>query len=248
LRPTSERANTVTSKILEIRDLDVAYQNIQALYGVSMDINEGELLVVLGANGAGKTTLLKTISGILEPTRGSIHLQGDAITGILPSEIVKRGICHCPEGRKIFPKMTVWKNITLGAYTRKDRAGVVEDLERMLGLFPILRDRKSQIAGSLSGGEQQMLAIARALMGRPKLLLLDEPSIGLSPLLVSKVAEYIARINRDGIPILLVEQNARVALSIAHRCYVLERGKIALEGAAGKILSMPEVVNAYLGT
>jgi branched-chain amino acid transport system ATP-binding protein len=234
--------------MLEIRDLDVYHRNIQALYGLSMNIYEGELLVVLGANGAGKTTLLKTISGILEAARGSIHLQGNPITGILPSEIVKRGICHCPEGRKIFPKMTVWKNVTLGAYTRTDRAGVASDLERMMELFPILRDRKNQMAGSLSGGEQQMLAIARALMGRPKLLLLDEPSIGLSPILVSKVAEYITHINRDGITILLVEQNARVALSIAHRCYVLERGKVAIEGTAGKILSMPEVVDAYLGS
>jgi branched-chain amino acid transport system ATP-binding protein len=234
--------------MLEIRDLEVCYQNIQALYGVTMDLYKGELLAVLGANGAGKTTLLKTISGILEPVRGSIRLQGESITGILPSDIVKRGVCHCPEGRKIFPKMTVLKNITLGAYTRKDRTGVAADLERMMELFPILRERKNQVAGSLSGGEQQMLAIARALMGRPKVLLLDEPSIGLSPLLVSKLAEHIKRINGDGIPILLVEQNARVALSIAHRCYVLERGKIAIEGTAGKLLSMPEVVNAYLGS
>ena len=235
------------STILEIRDLDVYYQNVQALYGISMDIHEGELLVVLGANGAGKTTLLKAISGVIEPANGAIRLQGEPIAGVLPSEIVKRGICHCPEGRKIFSKMTVRKNISLGAYTRKDRSGVAADLERMMQLFPILRDRKNQMAGNLSGGEQQMLAIARALMGRPKLLLLDEPSIGLSPILVSKVFEYITRINHDGIPILLVEQNARVALSIAHRCYVLEQGKVAIEGTARKILSMPEVVDAYLG-
>ncbi len=234
--------------MLEIRDLDVYYRNIQALYGISMDIQEKELLVVLGANGAGKTTLLKTISGITPPARGSIRLKGETVAGILPSEIVKKGICHCPEGRKVFPKMTVLKNINLGAYTRKDKDGIREDLNRVLDLFPILKERKNQMAGSLSGGEQQMLAIARALMGRPRLLLLDEPSIGLGPILVSKVAQYIAHINREGIPILLVEQNARVALSIAHRCYVLERGRIALEGTAQKILSMPEVVDAYLGS
>jgi branched-chain amino acid transport system ATP-binding protein len=233
--------------ILEIRDLDVCYKNVQALYGICMDIQERELLVVLGANGAGKTTLLKTISGILSPARGSIRLRGELLNGILPSEIVRKGICHCPEGRKIFPKMTVFKNITLGAYTRKDKDGIREDLNRMLNLFPILRERKNQMAGSLSGGEQQMLAIARALMGRPQLLLLDEPSIGLGPILVSKVAQYISQINQQGIPILLVEQNARVALSIGHRCYVLERGRVALEGTAQKILSMPQIVDAYLG-
>ena len=233
--------------ILEIRDLDVYYKNIQALYGICMDIQERELLVVLGANGAGKTTLLKSISGILSPARGSIRLRGELLNGILPSEIVRKGICHCPEGRKIFPKMTVFKNITLGAYTRKDKDGIREDLNRMLNLFPILRERKNQMAGSLSGGEQQMLAIARALMGRPQLLLLDEPSIGLGPILVSKVAQYISQINQQGIPILLVEQNARVALSIGHRCYVLERGRVALEGTAQRILSMPQIVDAYLG-
>ncbi len=234
--------------MLEVRDLDVHYRNIQALFGVSLDIFDRELVVVLGANGAGKSTLMKTISGINIPTRGTIVMQGTPVGGILPAEIVKKGICHCPEGRKVFPKMTVLKNISLGAYTRNDRSGVREDMKRMMDLFPILKERKDQLAGSLSGGEQQMLAIARALMGRPKLLLLDEPSIGLAPILVSRVAQYIEKINQDGVTILLVEQNARMALSVGHRCYVLERGRVKLQGTAQELLSRPEVVGAYLGS
>jgi branched-chain amino acid transport system ATP-binding protein len=233
--------------MLEVRDLDVHYRNIQAIYGVSLDIFDKELVVVLGANGAGKSTLLKTISGVNTPTRGTILLQGEKVAGMVPSEIVKKGICHCPEGRKIFPKMTVFKNISLGAYTRRDKKGVIDDIKRMMELFPILKERQSQLAGSLSGGEQQMLAIARALMGRPKLLLMDEPSIGLGPILVSRVAQYIENINREGVTILLVEQNARMALSIGHRCYILERGRVNLQGTAQEILSRPEVVGAYLG-
>lgn len=233
--------------MLEVRDLDVHYRNIQAIYGVSLDIFDKELVVVLGANGAGKSTLLKTISGVNTPTRGTILLQGEKVAGMVPSEIVKKGICHCPEGRKIFPKMTVFKNISLGAYTRRDKKGVIDDIKRMMELFPILEERQSQLAGSLSGGEQQMLAIARALMGRPKLLLMDEPSIGLGPILVSRVAQYIENINREGVTILLVEQNARMALSIGHRCYILDRGRVNLQGTAQEILSRPEVVGAYLG-
>jgi len=233
--------------MLEVRDLDVHYRNIQAIYGVSLDILDRELVVVLGANGAGKSTLLKTISGVNIPTRGTILLQGEKVAGMAPSEMVKKGICHCPEGRKIFPRMTVLKNISLGAYTRKDKKGVREDIRQMMELFPILKDRQSQMAGSLSGGEQQMLAIARALMGRPKLLLMDEPSIGLGPILVSRVAQYIQNINREGVTILLVEQNARMALSIGHRCYILERGRVNLQGTVQEMLLRPEVVEAYLG-
>ncbi len=233
--------------MLEVRDLDIHYRNVQALFGVSLDIFDQELVVVLGANGAGKTTLMKAISGVNIPSRGTIMMQGTSVAGAVPSEIVKKGICHCPEGRKVFPKMTVLKNLSLGAYTRKDRMGVREDMERMMVLFPILKDRINQLAGSLSGGEQQMLAIARALMGRPKLLLLDEPSIGLAPILIERVAEYIEKINREGVTILLVEQNARMALSIAHRCYVLERGRVKIDGTAQELLSRPEVIGAYLG-
>jgi len=233
--------------MLEIRDLNVYYRSIQALYSVSMDTHEGELLVVLGANGAGKTTLLKTISGINVPAQGRILLEGKPVTGMDPADIVRQGICHCPEGRRVFPKMTVHKNIMLGAYTRSDATELKKDLGRVLELFPVLKERKGQMAGSLSGGEQQMLAIARALMGRPKLLLLDEPSIGLAPLLVFRVAQYILEINKQGPTIFLVEQNARVALSIAHRCYVLERGRIMLDGTAQEILTRPEIVDAYLG-
>lgn len=233
--------------MLEVRDLDIHYRNVQALFGVSLDIFDQELVVVLGANGAGKTTLMKAISGVNIPSRGTIMMQGTSVAGAVPSEIVKKGICHCPEGRKVFPKMTVLKNLSLGAYTRKDRMGVREDMERMMVLFPILKDRINQLAGSLSGGEQQMLAIARALMGRPKLLLLDEPSIGLAPILVERVAEYIEKINREGVTILLVEQNARMALSIANRCYVLERGRVKIDGTAQELLSRPEVIGAYLG-
>jgi branched-chain amino acid transport system ATP-binding protein len=233
--------------MLEVRDLDVYYRNVQALYGVSMNIRAKELLVVLGANGAGKSTLLKTISGVNVPIRGTIRLQGEPITGTPPSAIVKRGICHCPEGRKVFPKMTVLKNLRLGAYTRTDKKGIQEDLQRVMNLFPILKERRDQLAGILSGGEQQMLAIARALMGHPKLLLMDEPSIGLGPILVSRVAQYIEHLNQDGLSILLVEQNARMALSIGHRCYVLERGRVSLQGTAQELLSRPEVVGAYLG-
>ena len=233
--------------MLEVRDLDVHYRNIQAIYGVSLDILDRELVVVLGANGAGKSTLLKTISGVNIPTRGTILLQGEKVAGMAPSEMVKKGICHCPEGRKIFPRMTVLKNISLGAYTRKDKKGVREDIRQMMELFPILKDRQSQMAGSLSGGEQQMLAIARALMGRPKLLLMDEPSIGLGPILVSRVSQDSQNINREVVTILLVEQNARMALSIGHRCYILERGRVNLQGTVQEMLLRPEVVEAYLG-
>jgi len=233
--------------MLEIRDLDVYYRNVQAIYGVSLDVQEKELLVVLGANGAGKSTLLKTISGVNTAARGTIRFQGESVMGISPSAIVKKGICHCPEGRKVFPKMTVMKNLLLGAYTRKDRNGVRDDLQRVMGLFPILKERENQLAGSLSGGEQQMLAIARALMGQPKLLLMDEPSIGLGPILVSRVGQYIERLNIEGLTILLVEQNARMALTIGHRCYVFERGRVSLQGNAKELLAKTEVVGAYLG-
>jgi len=233
--------------MLEIRDLDVYYRNVQAIYGVSLDVQEKELLVVLGANGAGKSTLLKTISGVTTAARGTIRLQGELVMGIPPSAIVKKGICHCPEGRKVFPKMTVKKNLVLGAYTRKDRNRVKDDLQRVMGLFPILKEREDQLAGSLSGGEQLMLAIARALMGQPKLLLMDEASIGLGPILVSRVGQYIERLNIEGLTILLVEQNAKAALRLAGRAYVMESGRIVMQGNASDLANDPGIKKAYLG-
>jgi len=235
------------SFLLEIENIDVYYGNIWALRKISLSVREGELVVVLGANGAGKTTLLKAISGVCVPRSGAIKLMNERIDGKHPSFIVRKGISHSPEGRKIFPKMTVLKNLYLGAYTRNDKVGIQEDLEGVFALFPILRKRRKQLAGSLSGGEQQMLAIARALMSRPRLLMLDEPSLGLAPVLVTKIAEYINKINQQGVTVLLVEQNARIALSIGDRGYVLERGKVALEGTCKELLNKKEVVEAYVG-
>jgi len=235
------------SSLLEIKGIDVYYGNIRALHKISLSVREGELVVVLGANGAGKTTLLKTISGICVPTCGTVEFMDKRIDGMHPSFIVRRGISHCPEGRKIFPKMTLFKNLNLGAYTRNDRVGIQEDLEGIFALFPILRERKKQVAGSLSGGEQQMLAIARALMSRPRLLILDEPSLGLAPVLVTKITEYIKKINQQGVTVLLVEQNARMALSIGDRGYVLERSQITLKGTCKELLNKKEVIEAYMG-
>lgn len=233
--------------MLEVREIDVFYRNVQALRRVSLSVEEGEMVIVLGANGAGKSTLLKSISGLCPLRSGRIAFLGHRVGDTDPSSIVKLGICHCPEGRRVFPKMTVMKNLTVGAYVRKDTPEIARDMERNFDLFPILRERRGQLAGSLSGGEQQMLAIARSLMGQPKLLLLDEPSLGLAPLLVSNVAEHIKTINEQGVTILLVEQNARVALSIAHRGYVMERGEITLSGTCSELMSRKEVVEAYLG-
>jgi branched-chain amino acid transport system ATP-binding protein len=232
--------------MLEVRDLHVYYGEIHALKGVSFDVTEGEIVTLLGNNGAGKTTTLKTLSGLLAPRRGNVLLDGASLLGTPPHGIVERGITHVPEGRRIFNRLTVVENLEMGAYIRSDR-GVAEDMERVFGIFPRLKERRTQVAGTLSGGEQQMLAIGRALMAKPRLLLLDEPSMGLAPVLVEQIFETVQAINGQGVTVLLVEQNAAMALSIAMRGYVLETGRIALEGPAAELAGNPEVRRAYLG-
>ena len=232
--------------MLKVESLDVAYGEIRALNGVGLDVGQGEIVTILGNNGAGKTTTLKTISGLLRPTRGTITLENESLVDVPPHAIVSRGVAHVPEGRRIFNRLTVRENLMMGAYLRDD-AGIAGDLERVFGLFPRLSERLAQVAGTLSGGEQQMLAIARALMARPRLLLLDEPSMGLAPVLVEQIFDTIGDINRQGMTILLVEQNAAMALSIAHRGYVLETGSIALAGTAAELSDNADVRRAYLG-
>ena len=232
--------------MLKVESLDVAYGEIRALKGVGLDVGQGEIVTILGNNGAGKTTTLKTISGLLHPSRGSILLEEQSLVDVPPHAIVARGVAHVPEGRRIFNRLTVRENLLMGAYLRDD-SGVGGDLERVFGLFPRLSERLVQVAGTLSGGEQQMLAIARALMARPRLLLLDEPSMGLAPVLVEQIFDTIGDINRQGMTILLVEQNAAMALSIAHRGYVLETGSIALAGTAAELSDNADVRRAYLG-
>jgi len=232
--------------VLEVRDLHVYYGEIHALKGVSFRVTEGEIVTLLGNNGAGKTTTLKTLSGLLAPRDGDVVLDGATLVGAAAHDIVGRGITHVPEGRRIFNRLTVQENLEMGAYTRSDRE-VGQDMERVFGTFPRLRERRTQVAGTLSGGEQQMLAIGRALMARPRLLLLDEPSMGLAPVLVEQIFETIGTINAQGVTVLLVEQNAAMALSIAGRGYVLETGRIALEGSARDLADNPEVRRAYLG-
>ena len=232
--------------MLSVEDLHVYYGEIHALKGVSLSVAAGEIVAVLGPNGAGKTTTVKTISGLLMPRRGRVLLEDAPLTGHPPHEIVYKGIAHVPEGRKIFNRLTVAENLEMGAYSRAD-VGVAEDTERVLGLFPRLKQRLTQVAGTLSGGEQQMLAIGRALMARPRLLLLDEPSMGLAPVVVEQIFETIVDINRLGTTILLVEQNAAMALGIARRGYVLETGAVALEGTAAELADNADVRRAYLG-
>jgi len=234
--------------LLKVQDIETYYGSAQALKGVSLKMEKGELISILGANGAGKTTLLRTISGLIEPKRGTIEFEGQRIDRLGAEEIVRLGISHCPEGRKLFPQMTVFKNLLLGAYVRKaDQQGIQETREEIFSLFPVLKDRQEQLAGTLSGGEQQMLVISRGLMSRPKLLMLDEPSLGIAPLLVARIFEIIKDINRRGMTILLVEQNAAIALNIAHHGYVLETGEIILSGEARQLLSEEKVKQAYLG-
>ena len=233
--------------MLKVEDINVYYGNIQALKGVSFHIEEGEIVTLIGANGAGKSTLLKTVSGLLKPKQGQIIYQGNPIGGKAAQTIVKQGISHVPEGRRVFANMSVEENLQLGAYLRKDRAGIKEDMDKVFDLFPRLMERLKQPAGTLSGGEQQMLAMGRALMARPKLLLLDEPSMGLAPLLVKTIFRIIEEINATGTTILLVEQNANLALSIANRAYVVETGKIVLSGSAAELTSSEQVKMAYLG-
>jgi branched-chain amino acid transport system ATP-binding protein len=232
--------------MLEVLDLHVYYGEIHALKGASLRVERGEIVALLGPNGAGKTTTLRSISGLLGPRRGGIALEGESLVGVAAHEIVRRGIAHVPEGRRIFNRLSVVDNLEMGAYVRSDGA-IREDMERVFTLFPRLRERRSQVAGTLSGGEQQMLAIGRALMARPRLLLLDEPSMGLAPVLVEQIFQTIQDINRQGTPILLVEQNAAMALTIAQRAYVLETGSVVLEGSARELAENPEVRRAYLG-
>ena len=233
--------------MLEISDLSVNYGGIKALQQVSLRVERGEIVTLIGANGAGKTTTLKTISRILTAKTGRIIYQGQDITHLPPHEIVKRGIAHSPEGRRILARQTVLTNLQLGAYTRSDRLGVKSDIEEQLQLFPRLSERREQLAGTLSGGEQQMLAIARALMSRPKLLLLDEPSLGLAPQIVREIFSIIRKLNESGVTILLVEQNANLALETANRGYVLEAGRLTIAGEAGDLLKDERVKQAYLG-
>ena len=232
--------------MLALDALDVYYGEIHALRGVALEVRGGEIVTLLGNNGAGKSTTLKTISGLLVPRRGSVVFDGRPLTGVAAHEIVARGIAHVPEGRRIFNRLTVRENLTMGAYLRTD-SEIGADLERAFELFPRLKERITQVAGTLSGGEQQMLAIARALMARPRLLLLDEPSMGLAPVLVEQIFTTIGSINRQGTTILLVEQNAAMALSIAHRGYVLETGTVVLSGTAGQLAENARVRHAYLG-
>ena len=233
--------------MLKIKNLTVHYDKIKALKGISLDIAQKEIVCLIGANGAGKTTVLRAISGLIKPSAGTIHFQDQDITHYDPKDIVLSGISHCPEGRQVFPQMTVLENLEMGAYTRRDKNNLAGDYQQVFDYFPILAERQKQLAGTLSGGEQQMLAIGRALMSRPQLLLLDEPSLGLAPLFVEKIFEIIKAINKQGTTILLIEQNAYQALSIAHRGYVLETGNIVLSGNAAELLGNEHIKKAYLG-
>ncbi|MDT8903327.1 ABC transporter ATP-binding protein [Anaeroselena agilis] len=233
--------------MLKIDDINVYYGAIHALKGISLEVSEGEIVTLIGANGAGKSTTLRTISGLLKPRTGHLTFEGQNIAGLPAQEIVKKGICHVPEGRRIFANMSVLENLELGAYTRSDSKGIAEDMEAVFKRFPRLRERKTQVAGTLSGGEQQMLAIGRALMSRPRLLLMDEPSMGLAPLLVKEIFAIIKEINASGTTILLVEQNANMALSVAQKAYVLETGRITLSGTAKELAESEAVRKAYLG-
>jgi branched-chain amino acid transport system ATP-binding protein len=233
--------------LLELRDVHTYYGNIHALKGISLTVDKGEIVTLIGANGAGKSTTLKTISGLLRPRSGEIVLDGERIDGVPAHGIVAKGICQAPEGRRIFPRMTVRENLEMGAYQRNKGAELAEDFERVYTLFPRLKERLTQNGGTLSGGEQQMLAIGRALMARPSLLLLDEPSMGLAPILVEQIFQIVKDINAAGTTVLLVEQNALMALGIAARGYILQTGEIVLQDTADKLIVNPEVKKAYLG-
>jgi branched-chain amino acid transport system ATP-binding protein len=233
---------------LEVNDIHTYYGNIEALKGISLEVNEGECVTMIGSNGAGKSTTLRSISGLTPPRTGSIKLGGEEISLMPPQEIVRLGVCQAPEGRRCFSRMTVRENLELGAFLRRDSAGIGKDLERVYELFPRLKEREVQKAGTMSGGEQQMLAIGRALMGSPKLLLLDEPSMGIAPILVERIYETIAEINQQGTTILLVEQNANFALEVSKRGYVLETGRVTVTDSSATLRTNPEVQKAYLGT
>lgn len=233
--------------MLQVNNINVFYGNIQALHDVSIDVNEGEIVTLIGANGAGKSTLLKTLSGLLKPKTGDIVYLGNKISGKPAQSIVKAGMSHVPEGRRVFANLTVEENLELGAYLRNDKAGIAKDMAHVYKLFPRLLERKKQLSGTLSGGEQQMLAMGRALMAKPKILLMDEPSMGLAPLMVKAIFDIIKMVNAEGTTVLLVEQNAHMALSVASRAYVLETGRIVLSGSAKELQESDDVRAAYLG-
>ncbi|MFC7532773.1 ABC transporter ATP-binding protein [Actinoplanes sp. GCM10030250] len=233
--------------LLELRDITLLYGRIQALHGISLNVAQGEIVALIGANGAGKSTTMRAISGLRPIAQGSIHFNGEEITKMRADVRVVRGVSQSPEGRGIFPGMTVRENLEMGAYTKRDRTEINEDMDRAFTLFPRLKEREKQFGGTLSGGEQQMLAVGRALMSRPKLLLLDEPSMGLAPMLIQQIFDIIVEINQQGTTVLLVEQNAQQALSRAHRAYVLETGQIVKEGTGQELLHDPAVKDAYLG-
>jgi len=233
--------------MLQIKDIDVYYGSIHALKKLSLEVEQGTIVTLIGANGAGKTTTLNTISGILRPKSGAIFYKGNDITKIPPEKIVGQGISQVPEGRRVFPTMTVVENLEMGAYLRRDKKAILADMDMVYARFPRLKERRRQLAGTLSGGEQQMLAIGRALMARPELMLMDEPSMGLAPLLVKEIFSIIKDINEQGTTILLVEQNANMALSIAHKAFVIETGEIVLQGSAEQLLKSEDVKKAYLG-
>jgi branched-chain amino acid transport system ATP-binding protein len=246
LSPSSSRA-AGREPMLVVDDIHVFYGNIAAVKGISLTVYPGEIVTLIGGNGAGKSTTMRTISGLLKPKRGEVHFEGKKVSGLKGHEVAQRGIAQSPEGRRIFPRMTVTENLDLGAFLRSDKAEIATDMERVFDLFPRLKERLAQKSGTLSGGEQQMLAMGRALMARPRLLLLDEPSMGLAPVLVEQVFETITKVNEQGTTVLLVEQNALVALNIANHAYVLETGQITLEGPAKELANNDEVRKAYLG-
>lgn len=233
--------------MLEVKDIEVYYGVIQAIKGISFEVNEGEVIALIGANGAGKTTTLHTITGLLSPKSGSVIFEGKDITKVPAHKIVSLGMAHVPEGRRVFAELSVYENLKMGAYTRKDKAEIGETLQMVYKRFPRLEERKNQLAGTLSGGEQQMLAMGRALMSRPKIIVMDEPSMGLSPILVNEIFDIIKEVSAGGTTVLLVEQNAKKALSIADRAYVLETGKIVLEGNAAELMNDDSIKKAYLG-
>ena len=233
--------------MLEVNDIEVYYGMIQALKGISFEVNEGEVIALIGANGAGKTTTLHTITGLLSPKKGSVLFEGQDITKVPAQKIVSLGMAHVPEGRRVFAELSVYQNLKMGAYTRKDKDEIAKTLEMVYKRFPRLEERKNQLAGTLSGGEQQMLAMGRALMSHPKIIVMDEPSMGLSPILVNEIFDIIKEVSASGTTVLLVEQNAKKALSIADRAYVLETGKIVLEGDAKELMNDDSIKKAYLG-
>ena len=246
-QPGAPTPSSGAAMVIELREIDVFYGRVNALRKVSLEVREGEIVALIGSNGAGKTTTLRTISGLIGPRSGEVRLFGNVVRGVGAEKIARMGVGHAPEGRRLFARMTVRENLDMGAYSRKDRSGIRRDLDRVYTLFPRLRERDSQLAGSLSGGEQQMVAIGRALMSDPKVLLLDEPSLGLAPILVDAIFEVIREINSKGTTILLIEQNALLALKTASRGYVLETGSVALSGPSADLIASPDIQRAYLG-